>query len=165
MTKHNKKILREEQANNVACNCVRAPCPMPGAEAGRNCKTSDIVYKASIQPDNEEDGERGYIGGTEQQLKDRVAFHRSCMRLEHLEKTSELSKEAHRIRRSGGNYTVKWSILEKSAKFEPGDSYCKLCIAEKYAILFQRDDRTLNDYKMERCLHKSKAMLGSVEVT
>ena len=108
-----------------------------------NCRTRNTVYKARIvyeQNDNVE--EKNYIGATAQELKDRVAFHRSCNRNVSREKATELTKEAHRLQRNGTRYTIEWEILEKSASIRPGEKYCKLCISEMYWIIFRRNQET-----------------------
>ena len=152
--------------NETECNCTRIPCPLPGAEVGKNCRAKEVIYRAVIKTNNEQnlDNCRYYTGGTEQQLKDRVAFHRSCNLHERLEKSSELSKEIHRLRRAGETFEIKWSILEKSRKFRAGEKYCRLCIAEMYHIPFESNERSLNGLKLEACLHKRKAMLNNVPV-
>ena len=91
------------------------------------------MYKAKIYEEEEnEEGEKvmketkNYIGGTSQQIKSRVSFHNSCIRYEHLAKTSELAKYGHKLKRSGKEFNIKWEILELSHKIKPGQQYCRL---------------------------------------
>ena len=69
-----------------------------------NCRTKDVVYQATIT--NNANVAKTYRGSTEQELKNRVSFHRSCMRLENLKNYCELAKEAHKIRNLGQTYNV-----------------------------------------------------------
>lgn len=67
---HSKKLLQDANDNdalNLACNCTRMVCPCSGADRGSNCKTSDVVYKATIKDDL--NVEKTYTGSTEQELK------------------------------------------------------------------------------------------------
>ena len=125
INKHNMKMMgeRDDGIEEQECNCQRVNCPRPGAEPGMNCRTRNTIYKAKIvyeQNDNME--EKNYIGATAQELKDRVAFHRSCNRSESREKATELAKEAHRLQRNGTRYTIEWEILEKANSIRPGEN-------------------------------------------
>ena len=103
-----------------------------------------------------------YIGSTSQELKNRVSFHRSCMRQTNMKNFCELSKEVHKIRNNNLPYSVNWKIIEKSKSFEAGDEYCKLCISEMYHILYNDKPNALNSLRMMPCLHKKKGMLADV---
>ena len=160
---HNKMVLKDthdHSTQNQVCNCTRMVCPCPGADRMSNCRTKDVVYQATIT--NNANVAKTYRGSTEQELKNRVSFHRSCMRLESLKNYCELAKEAHKIRNLGQTYNVTWEILEQSKSFKAGDEYCRLCICEMYHILFDDGITALNDVRVMPCLHKRKAMLGEV---
>lgn len=170
ISNHNIKILNQSNNNDTKenCNCVRSTCPIPNGTEGKNCRSTQIVYKAKIYEEEEnEEGEKlmketkNYIGGTSQQIKSRVSFHNSCIRYEHLAKTSELAKYGHKLKRSGKEFNIKWEILELSHKIKPGQQYCRLCIAEMHWILYKRDLNTLNGFRMEQCKHKKGAMICS----
>ena len=166
INKHNMKMMGEQDdgIGEQECNCQRVNCPRPGVDPGMNSRTRNTIYKARIIYDqNDYVEEKNYIGATAQELKDRVAFHRSCNRNVSREKATELTKEAHRLQRNGTQYTIEWEILEKSASIRPGEMYCKLCISEMYWIIFRRNQETLNDLKMEPCLHKRKCMLNAIK--
>ena len=95
-------------------------------------------------------------------LKARVAFHKSCMILSQLEKTPELSTEVCRLNRAGLEFVAKWEINEKAPKPKPGCLCYKLCLAEMHSLLLKKNCNTLNALKMAKCVHKKKAMPGSV---
>ena len=161
---HNKKILKtthENGSQHEACNCTRMECPRPGADIDSNCRQKDVVYQADIINSNT-NTTKTYKGCTEQQLKNRVSFHRSCMRIENMKNFCELSKHAHQIVRRGHNYNVSWKILEKASSFKSGDTYCRLCTSEMFHILYNSDHKSLNDIRMMPCLHKRKSMLAAV---
>ena len=142
-------------------NCTSHECPLPQAPEDRNCRTKDTVYEAEIEAEN---GARNkYIGGTSQELKNRICFHRSCNRHSHLSKSCELAKKAHQLTQRGQNYTIKWSIKEKSRSFRAGDKTCPLCNCEMYHILYSSDTNLLNCLKIMPCLHRKGAMLEGVK--
>ena len=165
ISSHNMEILHPIEKNRIPCNCIRMPYPVPECNIENNCRVKETVYQATINSVKDQDRvirSKNYIGSTEQQLKDRVSFHRSCMRLNNLRNSCELSKEAHRLADEHQRFNVTWKILEKSSKIRPGDDFCKLCISEMYHTVFRRNGDTLNSLKLEACLHKAKTMLGSV---
>ena len=69
------------------------------------------------------------------------------MNIETLEKTTELAKEAHTLRRQGKEFTIIWEIMDKARSFKAGDRFCRLCILEMYTILYKSDENTLNGLK------------------
>ena len=54
------------------------------------------------------------IGGTSQEIKNRINFHKSCNRHAHLGKSCELAKKEHELTRNGKTCTIRWHIKEKS---------------------------------------------------
>ena len=87
------KDTHDHSTQNQVCNCTRMVGPCPGADRMSNCRTKDVVYQATIT--NNENVAKTYRGSTEQELKNRVSFHRSCMKLESLINYCEFAKEAH----------------------------------------------------------------------
>ena len=145
---HNTKILKAANETNMTpCNCrVANDCPLPDTNLGENCRTQNVVYEA-ITIDNT--GNRNvYIGGTSQEIKNRINFHKSCNRHVHLGKSCELAKKAHELTSNGKTFTIRWQIKEKSKSFRPGDSTCRLCISEMYHILFDERSNLLNKIKI-----------------
>ena len=100
-----------------------------------------------------------YIGGTSQEIKNRINFHKSCNRHPSLAKSCELAKKAHELTRNGKTYTIRWHIKEKSKSFRSGDQTCRLCISEMYHILFDERNNVLNKIKLAPCLHRKKYLL------
>ena len=104
-----------------------------------------------------------YWGCTENELKTRVATHRSTFNNSKQENATELSKEIHSIRRLGQEYNVMWNIVERAKAFKPGDDFCRLCNLERYIILFKSNEKTLNNFRVEQCYHKRKIYLSTIK--
>ena len=161
INKNNNKILNSiNTPTHKECNCTSSACPIPQAPVDRNCRSKDTVYEAEIEAEN--GAKHRYIGGTSQELKNRICFHRSCTRHLHLSKSCELAKKAHQLTERGLNYTIKWNIKEKSRSFRAGDKTCLLCNCEMYHILYSSGTNLLNYLKIMPCLHRKGAMLEGV---
>ena len=161
INKNNNKVLNNtNRPTPKECNCTSSACPIPLASMDRNCRTKDTIYEAEIEAEN---GARNrYIGGTSQELKNRISFHRSCTRHPHLSKSCELAKKAHQLTERGLNFTINWNIKEKSRSFRAGDKTCLLCNCEMYHILYSSGTNLLNHLKIMPCLHRKGAMLEGV---
>ena len=42
------------------------------------------------------------------------------------------------------NYEIKWSIVDRASDFNPTTRKCRLCLKEKFYIIFQPEGATLN---------------------
>ena len=66
---HNSKVLRNTEAPEKTCNCrVKPNCPLDGA-----CLTRNLVYKATVFPENQKP--KTYIGMAEEEFKTRFRNH------------------------------------------------------------------------------------------
>ena len=158
-TRRNKRILTPNH-EEPHCNCNRAnsECPIPNGEPGKNCRTKNCVYKATVK-NKTTNIEKVYFGSTSTEFKERVRTHRNTFRDQRKETYTELAKEIHNIKRQNQSYEVRWEIMKKTKNRQPGDKYCNLCSAEKFYILCYKFDNMLNNFKMEKCRHKRKITL------
>ena len=62
-------------------------------------------------------------------------------------------------------FGIKWNILSKAKPFDPASGVCRLCIREKYFIIFQPEMATINSRNeiAGPCLHKSRRLLKIIE--
>ena len=71
-TRRNKQILTPNY-EEPHCNCNRAnsECPIPNGLPGKNCRTKNCVYKATVKnkPTNID---KVYFGSTSTEFKERV---------------------------------------------------------------------------------------------
>lgn len=161
---HNKKILRttnEVKSNELEptrmCNCPRtAECPFEDA-----CLDKDVRYTAELSSDLPNYGTKEYKGICSTEWKSRFGNHKKSFNNETYEKDSELSKEVWRIKRKGGNFSIKWSKDGNYSSYKPETKKCSLCANEKLAIARYEGNNLLNRRNeiISRCRHRLKYKL------
>ena len=73
-----------------------------------------------------------------------------------------LSRHVHKLRKAGTNFTIKWDLLEEGlAGFNPTSGQCRLCLLEKFHIMFTPGVATLNRRRevFSSCRHRRKLTL------
>ena len=167
VSRHNSKILNEDSDQKLpipTCNCrpsLKAYCPLPGA-----CTITCVVYRALVTNGN--DGTTAtYTGLTEPPFKKRVSGHKTDIKNhnpgsdEHKAGT-RLSRHCGGMKLKGIPYTIEWSILKRTnGAFNPSRNFCQLCVMEKYLIMFNPDDASLNlrSEFFAHCRHKTRHLL------
>ena len=58
-------------------------------------------------------------------------------------------------------FDVRWKILQQHTTFNPTNNSCRLCLSEKFTIMFQPEMATLNqrDEFYTPCMHKQNKLL------
>ena len=76
-------------------------------------------------------------------------------------KGTRLSKHVWLLKDNRIPYNLEWSILGKARGFNPVSRICRLCLLEKYCILYKPEFATLNsrDEFFSPCRHKWKHVL------
>ena len=141
---HNATIVRKAQpavkddaVGVKTCNCrVKHQCPLDGA-----CLTRSIVYKATVQTDNDE---KDYIGLTSTTFKQRFNAHQQSMRHKKYQHSTALSKYVWSLKGKEKSYNIKWLVHKKAAAYQNTTKRCNLCLAEKVAIIKADKNRSLN---------------------
>ena len=157
---HNAKILRETvnpPPEERKCSCPKgATCPLSG-----QCLETEIVYQATVTHAGGPD--ENYIGLTAPNFKSRLGNHRKSFNHLRYEKDSELSKHVWTIKRKDEDYDIKWKIIEKSKSFNPVTNICNLCTTEKFHIIFNPEQGSLNkrDEIKSHCRHKKPLLLDN----
>ena len=95
-------------------------------------------------------------------MKIRVRTHLNTYKDPNKKSNTEMAKEVHKIKNNGQRYSTSWKILDKSVSFKPGDTYCRLCVLEKYYILFKSAPTDVNKFRLEKCRHKERCYLAAV---
>ena len=165
VAKHNAKVVAEKRPKTAAkegCNCRDKPtCPLPG-----RCQTAEVVYKATITPliptnNNKVETYTGLTSGT---FKKRHYGHDHDMKEENKDETgTTLSRHIHKLRETGTNFNITWDLLEKRiAGYNPTSRQCRLCLLEKFHIMFTPGVATLNKRReiYTPCMHRDKLTLG-----
>ena len=89
-------------------------------------------------------------------FKKRFNAHNSDFRHSKNRKKTMLSKYVWHLKDNNIPYELSWSILGKAKSFNPVTGVCRLCLLEKYFIMFNSKDATLNsrDELYNPCRHK-----------
>ena len=160
ITNHNIKILKGEndiQTDN-GCNCsgMMGPCPLEG-----NCLVKSVVYRAKVTEDNS--NFQTYTGLTSNTFKKRFYGHRHSFNNRNSEHSSTLSSQIWRLKDNNRNYDVNWNIVGNASEFNPVTKKCRLCIKEKYFIIFQPEGASLNQRSelYSTCRHRKKQLLAN----
>ncbi|XP_067940660.1 uncharacterized protein [Watersipora subatra] len=153
---HNKALLLPTRGDNSrTCNCRnRASCPMDG-----KCLTENAVYQATVTTNN--GTEETYVGLTQNTFKTRYTNHKASFNHTSKRNATELSKYIWRLKDSGLDYNIKWSILKTARPYSPITKRCELCIWEKYYIICKPQLATLNKRNeiLSSCRHANKFLL------
>ena len=159
ISSHNKKVLKpveEVENNNPGCNCRPGgdPCPMDGG-----CLVDKLVYRASVTDEN--NTVETYTGLTSMTFKRRHYGHKRSFRRRECESSTTLSGHIWKLKDRNLNYNVKWSVVDRAGIFNPTSRKCRLCLIEKYFILFQPEGATLNKRSelFSTCRHRLRQLL------
>ena len=161
INKHNRAILNKQsrEDNTSECNCRRpSECPLNG-----KCKTSSIVYQATVTSDQNDNSKETYIGLTENSFKTRYNNHKTSFNNEDKRTNTELSNHIWKLKDKGSNYNINWKIITRAKAFNPVNNSCNLCTAEKYYIVSHPSKATLNERReiITTCRHSHRQLLCS----
>ena len=159
IAKHNVKVQKGETdtQTHYGCNCsgVMGPCPLEG-----NCLVPSVVYRAEVTDDS---NSTTYTGLTCNTFKQRFYGHRHSFNNRNSEHSSTLSSHIWRLKDNNDNYDIKWNIVGRASEFNPVTKKCRLCIKEKYHIIFQPEGAALNERSelYSTCRHRKKLLLAN----
>ena len=77
-------------------------------------------------------------------FKKRYANHKKSLNVPRYSAETELSKYAWKLKKSGKQYNIKWSILKRARAYTAGAARCNLCLEEKVCLLEADKKRLLN---------------------
>ena len=159
ITNHNKHLTsNQEHEASRPCNCTKYACPVDG-----QCRSSAIIYKAKVET-TEASKYREYIGMAETEFKTRFYNHESSFRnFQHRTKTT-LSQYIWQLKEEGEPFEVKWSLIAKSRPYRCGTRRCDLCLSEKYEVITNKSNKTLNKRTeiANSCRHRAKFKLKNI---
>ena len=95
----------------------------------------------------------------------RLYGHNETFNKRKLANKSKLSKYIWFLKDNGVQCTLKWKVVDRAKSFNPVTGVCRLCLMEKYYILFHPEGATLNsrDEIYGFCKHKSKFLLSKAK--
>ena len=131
----------------------KAECPLPG-----KCRTDQVVYRATVSTDNETET---YVGLTAGELKTRYQKHKSDFNNLSDKNATTLATYIWQLKDENKAYQVDFEIVGRAAPFSAVSGRCNLCIREKYEIIFNPENATLNSRNelFSTCRHKATALL------
>ena len=159
---HNKKIINPSKDNITrTCNCVRKhQCPL-----NENYLTNNVLYKASITPNEENSKTKIYYGVSETAFKLRYANHKKTFNNIKYQTDTELSNEYWNIISANKTSSISWEILGTHKSYNQSSKRCLLCLNEKLTIALHGDDNMLNKRSevISKCRHRKKYMLANYD--
>ena len=161
IARHNYQVLKkqeheEEPAPGCNCNGRCGPCPLNGA-----CLVDKLVYKATVIEDNQT--VNTYTGLTSRRFKDRFYEHRSSFANHDHPNPTTLSTHVWDLKQKNKNFEISWSVIDRANDFDPVTRKCRLCLKEKYHIIFQPTGATLNQRSelYSTCRHRLRQTLAN----
>ena len=131
-----KKCATQAQKIPPGCNCKKNPCPL-----NNQCLVDEVVYKATVTSGNSVETYTGLTGGT---FKARHGGHKTSFNIRKYSNTT-LSKYVWKLNDENKNYDVNWAIIDRAPASNPTTKSCRLCLKEKYYIMFYPSAAILND--------------------
>ena len=159
LSTHNSKIskLKDQPDPPPRCSCRGGPASCP---LGGGCEVKEVVYCAKVTQldSNTVDFYTGLTGGS---FKGRYNQHQHDFRHQAKEHSTCLSKHIWGLKREDTPYTVDWKILSRGKVFNPVTQKCRLCLKEKFFIMFHPETATLNDRSelYNTCRHRLSKLL------
>ena len=153
---HNNKVKKQEEQvvqTPPGCNCRKFPCPL-----NNGCLVDKVVYKATVSTNDSVETYTGLTGNT---FKERYGGHKTSFNLRRYAKSTTLSKYVWKQKDENKNYDVDWSIIDRAPSFNPTTRSCRLCLKEKFYIMFYPSAATLNDRSefFSTCRHRLQLLL------
>ena len=158
---HNKKLLKEENQTDGGCNCQGGPLSCP---VGGKCLTSNVIYEATVTQ-RITGLKETYTGVTSRKFKDRLYEHRTDMNRVKARDNTRLSAHIWELKDSGIDFDVKWRIKDRATPYNPSTRSCRICLKEKFHILYNREGASLNKRSeiFNTCLHRKQKLLEFVK--
>ena len=104
-----------------------------------------------------------YTGLSEPSWKTRWANHKASFKTDtkHNRTTTCLAKHIWMLKDKNIGYTIKFKQLAQAPAFNPKTNQCRLCLTEKYFIIFKPEGATMNSRSefFSACRHKQKHLL------
>ena len=78
---------------------------------------------------------------------------------------TKLSEHIWKLKDNNINYTINWRILDKAPTFNPITRKCRVCLKEKFYIMYDRGGSSLNKRQevFNSCVHRGQKLLGNLE--
>ena len=146
-----------ESSEERKCNCRKnATCPLGG-----KCLEKNVIYQATVTPENNHTKVETYVGLCSTTFKDRFHNHTTSFKYKDKANSTMLSSHIWDLKNKKIDFEITWKILERAKHFSPVTGLCNLCTKEKYFIIFEPEKASLNKKEElnNNCLHKYPQLL------
>ena len=161
---HNAKVMANngddlpvQRPHNSNCNCRGGTinCPMEDAR----CKDASVMYQATLVEQGKPD--ETYVGVSYPSWKLRYNNHTASFRHKAKKGESGLAGHIWHLKDQGRDYTLRWRALARLPSYNPSTNSCRLCLREKFTIMFKPELSSLNqkDEFFSHCRHKLAKLL------
>ena len=120
----------------------RRTCPVMGGK----CVPGNVVYQGAVT--RLDTGHTDYYTGlSEPSWKKRWANHKASFKTDTKQhRTSTcLAKHIWKLKDKRVEYSLSFKQLAQAPGFNPNTNMCRLCLTEKYFIMFQPEGATMNN--------------------
>ena len=123
------------------------------------CLDKEIVYQAKIS--NEQGLKESYVGMAATTFKARWSNHMSSIQTRNNKNATTLSRYIWDLQDRNIPYKIEWKLIGRGKQFSHISETCRLCIREKYFIIFKPEMASLNDRNeiAGHCPHKLSQLL------
>ena len=167
---HNSKILNPvamAQPHQPRCNCQagqRQDCPLPGQCAvDSEGKVESVIYWCEVTR-TDTGAKETYTGLTGGPFKTRWYAH--CTDIRKYDKDNprqgtSLSRYVGKLKLRKIPHKLEWKIVQRAPTYNPATGSCRLCLLEKWYIMFDPKNATLKDYHVlfKSFLHRKRHLL------
>ena len=131
------------------------------------CLKRNTIYQATVAEEPSGKVET-YIGLASTTWKERLAVHKSSIK--HRPKPqaksqngTELSTHTWKLKDQGITYKLNWKLIDRAQAFNPSTKNCRLCLTEKYHLMYSEGAATLNKRSefYTACRHKKKMLISN----
>ena len=163
ISRHNKKVSSVKKEPEIPakadCNCQKSklPCIMGG-----KCVPGCVVYQGAVT--RKDTGKTDYYTGlSEPSWKLRYANHKQNFKTDNQQNRTAtcLSKHIWMLQDQNIDYSLKFKQIVQAQAFNPVTGMCRLCLSEKYFIMFKPEGANINARTefFSACRHKTKLLL------
>ena len=95
-------------------------------------------------------------------IKTRISQHTSDFKFTKNENNTTLAQHIHKLQNEGKTYDLKWSLLDRGPVYNSITKKCRLCLLEKFYIIFKTETASLNRRSelFNTCRHRNQKILG-----
>ena len=169
--KHNSKTVRQQQAPTAAkaktCSCPRAVRESKTCPLGGQCLKQNTIYQATVTQVGTGKVET-YVGLAFTTWKERFNVHTASMKNKpkpqaKSSNSTELSNHTWVLKDKGIAFKIDWKILDRAQTCNPSSKKCRLCLIEKYHLMYSKECATLNRRTefYSACRHKTKKLISN----